>query len=79
MRELTFKGFLTQYVKELSYSGNIDIAALAAEGVSSIESINFVKRGYEDFVNKLQHLGADIHIEYSPEEPEGSDKITAIS
>ena len=55
------------------------IAALCAEGESVIEDVHFIERGYEDFVNKLQHLGADIHIEYSPEEPEGSDKITAIS
>ena len=55
------------------------IAALCAEGESVIEDVHFIERGYEDFVNKLQHLGADIHIEYFPEEPDGSDKITAIS
>ena len=55
------------------------IAALCAEGESVIEDVHFIERGYEDFVAKLQTLGADIHIEYFPEEPEGSDKITAIS
>ena len=55
------------------------IAALCAEGESVIDDVHFIERGYEDFVSKLQHLGADIHIEYFPEEPEGTEKITAIS
>ena len=55
------------------------IAALCAEGESVIDDVHFIERGYEDFVSKLQHLGADIHIEYFPEEPEGSEIITAIS
>ena len=55
------------------------IAALCAEGESAVEDVHFIERGYVDFVNKLQHLGADIHIEYFPEEPDSSDKITAIS
>lgn len=36
------------------------IAALAAKGESTIDKIEFVERGYEDFVNKLKDLGADI-------------------
>lgn len=36
------------------------IAALAAKGESEIDKIEFVERGYEDFVNKLKDLGADI-------------------
>ena len=36
------------------------IAALAAEGKSEVDSIEYVERGYEDFVNKLKDLGADI-------------------
>ena len=31
MRKLTFKGFLTQYVKDLSYAGTTDLATLAEE------------------------------------------------
>ena len=34
MRELTFKGFLAQYVKELSASGSVNIAALSDEAVA---------------------------------------------
>lgn len=36
------------------------LAALAAEGESEVDNIEFVERGYEDFVNKLKELGADI-------------------
>ena len=36
------------------------LAALAAKGESVIDKIEYVERGYEDFVNKLKELGADI-------------------
>ena len=36
------------------------LAALSAKGTSVIDNIEFVERGYEDFVNKLMNLGADI-------------------
>ena len=36
------------------------IAALAAEGVSVVEDIVYIQRGYEDFELKLKKLGADI-------------------
>lgn len=36
------------------------IAALAAEGVSEIEDIEYIQRGYEDFEGKLRGLGAVI-------------------
>ena len=36
------------------------LACLAANGESEIDRIEFVERGYEDFVNKLKDLGADI-------------------
>ena len=35
-------------------------AALAAEGVSTIDDIKFIERGYEAFSEKLQSLGAQI-------------------
>ncbi len=35
-------------------------AALAAEGISIIDDIKFIERGYEDFPYKLQMLGAQI-------------------
>lgn len=36
------------------------LAALSARGESTIEKIEYVERGYEDFVNKLKSLGANI-------------------
>jgi UDP-N-acetylglucosamine 1-carboxyvinyltransferase len=36
------------------------IAALAAEGVTELENIYHIERGYEDIVDKLRGLGADI-------------------
>jgi len=36
------------------------IAALAAEGYSTIDDIKYIERGYEDFEIKLQGLGAQI-------------------
>ena len=43
------------------------IAGLVADGTTSIEDINHVERGYEDIVNKLVKLGADIHLNKSSE------------
>ena len=36
------------------------VAALAAEGETSIDGVHHVDRGYEDLVGKLRTLGADI-------------------
>ena len=36
------------------------IAGLVADGTTEISEIFHIERGYEDFVNKLKHLGADI-------------------
>ena len=44
------------------------IAALAADGESVVEDINYILRGYEDFVEKLQNLGGKIGIADSEEE-----------
>lgn len=38
------------------------LAALAAEGVSTVDDIHYIERGYEDFPLKLQGLGAQIEI-----------------
>lgn len=38
------------------------IAALAAEGKTEIESIQTIKRGYDDLVGKLKAVGADIEL-----------------
>ena len=36
------------------------IAALAADGISQIDDIEYIQRGYEDFEGKLSMLGAVI-------------------
>ncbi len=36
------------------------IAALGAEGVSTVTGLEYIDRGYQDLVNKLKALGADI-------------------
>ncbi len=46
------------------------VAALAATGVSEIEGVHYIERGYEDIVQKLTGIGADIHrIEVAEAEP----------
>jgi UDP-N-acetylglucosamine 1-carboxyvinyltransferase len=39
------------------------IAALAAEGTSTVTNIGIISRGYELFVEKLEALGADFTLE----------------
>ena len=38
------------------------LAALAAEGYSTVDDIRYIERGYEDFPQKLQGLGAQIEV-----------------
>ncbi len=44
------------------------LAALAAEGLSVVEDIHYIARGYEDFHLKLQNLGAQIEVVNSERE-----------
>ena len=37
------------------------IAGLAASGITEIEDIIYIDRGYEDYVEKLRNIGADIY------------------
>jgi len=45
------------------------IAGLAASGVTEIEEIQHIERGYEDMDKKLRGIGADIEKRYFPGEP----------
>ena len=45
------------------------IAGLAAEGTTEIGDTHFIERGYENIVEKLQKLGADIQ-RVDKEDPE---------
>ena len=48
------------------------IAGLAAVGVTEIDSIFHIERGYEDLVGKLASVGADIQIIYVPDGQESA-------
>ncbi|MDO5560686.1 MAG: UDP-N-acetylglucosamine 1-carboxyvinyltransferase [Oscillospiraceae bacterium] len=45
------------------------IAGLAATGITEIEDIYHIERGYEDMDEKLRGIGADIEKKYFPGEP----------
>jgi UDP-N-acetylglucosamine 1-carboxyvinyltransferase len=44
------------------------IAGLAASGVTTIEDIYHIERGYEDVVEKFHAIGADIQKRYYPDD-----------
>lgn len=46
--------------KELRGGASLVLAGLAAEGVTKVKGVHYIERGYEDFVRKLNNLGADI-------------------
>ena len=54
------------------------IAGLCAAGVTEVEDIHFIERGYENFVGKLNALGADIKV-VSLDEEEAAERIVYIS
>ena len=43
------------------------IAGLCADGTTEVSSIQYIERGYEDIVEKLTNLGADIKKVYYEE------------
>lgn len=50
----------TLTVPDLRAGAALLIAACAAEGESRLQGIEFIERGYENFVRKLRSIGADI-------------------
>lgn len=50
--------------KDLRAGAAMVIAALCADGVSTISNIQYIERGYERIIEKLQGLGADIKKEH---------------
>ena len=50
----------TVRASDLRAGAALVIAALGAEGVSTISGLEFIDRGYQDLVDKLKALGADI-------------------
>lgn len=49
-------------VPDLRAGAALVLAALAANGVSTVSQIHYVERGYEHFVEKLKGLGASIEL-----------------
>ena len=54
------------------------VAGMCARGVTEVEDVHYIERGYENFVGKLCALGADIRIVHTPDDIEGADKIVSI-
>ena len=54
------------------------IAGICASGETVVEDIHFIERGYENFVGKLNALGADITIVSYPDEQDAADKIISV-
>ena len=50
----------TVYAKDLRAGAALVIAGLAAEGTTTVENIHYVERGYENIIQKLTDLGANI-------------------
>ncbi|MGN1051014.1 MAG: UDP-N-acetylglucosamine 1-carboxyvinyltransferase [Acutalibacteraceae bacterium] len=48
------------------------VAALVAQGTTEISSIQYIERGYEDIVEKMRALGADMKKVYVPDHDESS-------
>lgn len=48
---------------DLRAGAAVVIAGLAAKGQTVVEDVEYIERGYEDFVGKLSALGADIRCE----------------
>lgn len=53
---------------DLRAGAAVVIAGLAAKGTTQIEDIQFIERGYENIVEKLVGLGADIYRSQKPDE-----------
>lgn len=53
--------------RDLRAGAAMIIGGLAANGVTEIENIHHIERGYEDIVAKLQGVGADIQKVYVPD------------
>ena len=53
---------------DLRAGAAVVIAGLCAEGVTEVVDIKYIERGYENFVEKLRGVGADITLEHVPDE-----------
>lgn len=60
---------------DLRAGASLIIAALAANGVTSIEEIHHIERGYEDVIEKFAALGADIKKVFVPDKDEEASAV----
>jgi UDP-N-acetylglucosamine 1-carboxyvinyltransferase len=61
---------------DLRAGAAVVIAGLVAEGTTQVDNIKYIDRGYEDFVGKLQSLGADIQrVRMTETEQNSQDRI----
>ena len=51
------------------------IAGLAAHGRTAIEGVNYIERGYEKMVSKLNSVGADVKVVFEREEQRSRRRI----
>ena len=51
------------------------IAGLAAHGVTEVDQVHFIERGYEDIVRKLSGVGADIRVVIDPDEEKSQASV----
>jgi UDP-N-acetylglucosamine 1-carboxyvinyltransferase len=51
---------------------------MVASGVTEIDDVHFIERGYERFVEKLNTLGADIRVHYD-EEDSAASRLFSVS
>jgi len=65
-------------VPDLRAGAALVIAALAADGVTTLEDIEYIKRGYEDFPEKIRSLGGMIE-EVSTEREINKFRMKALS
>ena len=59
---------------DLRASAALVIAGLCAVGSTEIEGVSYIERGYEDIVEKLRAIGADITAITVPDEPDSADR-----
>ena len=52
----------TVRARDLRAGAALVIAGLSAEGITYVENIHYIERGYENIIEKLQSLGAKIRI-----------------
>ena len=63
---------------DLRAGAAVVIAGMCASGTTVVEDVRFIERGYENFVGKLNALGADIRIVDERDEYDGREKILSI-